>query len=208
MKIIDNLQVFIDDIHIRFEDPIHNLSLGITISYLHVQSVNEKWEPGIIGTGQKILRKLADLRNLAVYLNCGTDFIQYSNQRDFVNKMSSYIYKDEDIIENHYIIAPMSGTLKLNVNTVDKDFSRPKVIADLLVSSSCIEVDSNQYRSVFTTLDFFTTYIKSYKYLKYKPNQLVRPTEDPAAFWKYFIQAEFDEINKKKSKMDRRKFSK
>jgi len=94
MKIIDNLQVFIDDIHIRFEDPIHNLSLGITISYLHVQSVNEKWEPGIIGTGQKILRKLADLRNLAVYLNCGTDFIQYSNQRDFVNKMSSYIYKD------------------------------------------------------------------------------------------------------------------
>jgi len=128
MKIVDNLQVFIDDIHIRYEDHIHNVSFGITIDKIHMQSVNEDWEQVMIDVGQKIMRKLLEIKNLAIYLNPTVDTIQYTDANDFVDKMKLYIKKEESdsAKPNNYIIKPLNGTMKLDVNMEQKRFIKTK----------------------------------------------------------------------------------
>ena len=45
IKIIDNLQLSIKSIHVRFEDTIKNkYSWGITLDRLDVFTTNQKWE--------------------------------------------------------------------------------------------------------------------------------------------------------------------
>lgn len=51
-KIVNNLQVTVKNIHVRYEDkmsvPGHLLSTGATLASFSVRSVNEKWEPAFI----------------------------------------------------------------------------------------------------------------------------------------------------------------
>ncbi len=54
VKIIDNLQVTIKDIHIRYEDQIYNeYSFGATLEELKIFTVNENDEPVFIDRTKK-----------------------------------------------------------------------------------------------------------------------------------------------------------
>lgn len=47
MKVIDNLQVYIDDFHVRYEDfsnPTKPFSVGVTMSGIHIRSTDQNWE--------------------------------------------------------------------------------------------------------------------------------------------------------------------
>lgn len=48
MKVVDYIHVYIDDIHIRYEDdvstPNHGFCFGITLECLHAQSANKNME--------------------------------------------------------------------------------------------------------------------------------------------------------------------
>lgn len=50
MKIVDNMQIFIDKIHVRYEDsqsvPGNPFAFGITLDHIHVQSTDYSWKPG------------------------------------------------------------------------------------------------------------------------------------------------------------------
>lgn len=62
MKVVDNIQIFINDIHIRYEDdvsnPDHPFVLGITLDSLFAQSTNENWEPTFLTVGSDIMHKV------------------------------------------------------------------------------------------------------------------------------------------------------
>lgn len=49
VKVVDNMQVFIDNIHVRYEDSVSNpkkaFSLGVVIKSIHMQSADEDWKP-------------------------------------------------------------------------------------------------------------------------------------------------------------------
>jgi len=96
MKIVDNLQVFIDDIHIRYEDTIHNLSFGITLERIHMQSVDSNWKNVMIDIGQQEMHKLLNINNFTVYMNPSADPIYYTDTDDFVDKMGQYIYRENE----------------------------------------------------------------------------------------------------------------
>jgi len=156
MKVVDNLQIFLDNIHVRYEDNINNISFGITVDNINMRSVDVNWKAGIIEIGQKIMRKMLEVRNLGIYLNPGENFIRYTNLDEFNANMAHLIFKDNNRVdENNYIISPMSGVLKLDVNTVDKDYTRPKVKVNFLIEDTNIEFDAVQYKKLLSTLDFF-----------------------------------------------------
>ena len=76
-KVIDNLQVSISNIHIRYEDTNffdRPLSMGITLERLSINTTNENWESQFIDrTLQRNkdlpLNKFFDLRNIGFYCN-------------------------------------------------------------------------------------------------------------------------------------------
>ena len=50
-KVIDNIQISIKNIHIRYEDSANlaqPLSLGLTMEKLDIETTNEKWESEFI----------------------------------------------------------------------------------------------------------------------------------------------------------------
>jgi len=61
-KIMDNVQIYIDKIHIRYEDdqtyPGHPFVAGITLEHLHAQSTNDSWEPAFVNSEEKLVHKV------------------------------------------------------------------------------------------------------------------------------------------------------
>lgn len=54
VKILDNIQVTIKDIHVRYEDEItQKYSFGVTLEELRVYTVNKKGEPDFIDRTKK-----------------------------------------------------------------------------------------------------------------------------------------------------------
>jgi vacuolar protein sorting-associated protein 13A/C len=61
-RIVENLQIFVDDIHIRYEDTVSSpipFSFGITLEGAHFQSADENWAPTTtFETGRPVINKV------------------------------------------------------------------------------------------------------------------------------------------------------
>lgn len=74
-RIVDNLQIQIKGIHVRYEDVMFGkepLSMGITLEKFQAKTTNEKWEPEFIDRTQtankyKPLQKHIELSNVGLY---------------------------------------------------------------------------------------------------------------------------------------------
>ena len=75
VKIIDNLQVTIRDIHIRYEDTLSKtFAFGVTLEELKLYTVNSKGEPEYVDrsrpeNAEEPLRKQLEMYNVGVYWN-------------------------------------------------------------------------------------------------------------------------------------------
>src|ERR1700761_8739266 len=69
--IVDNVQVSVKNIHIRYEDSIsdpgHPFALGITLEEFSAVSTDENWKPTFIQGNSSSTHKLSTLGSLAVY---------------------------------------------------------------------------------------------------------------------------------------------
>ena len=75
-KIVDNLQLEIRRIHIRYEDattcPGKTFALGLSLGSLSVISTNGNWEPSFVA-GVDVVHKLAQMNNLILYVRTSTE---------------------------------------------------------------------------------------------------------------------------------------
>ncbi|CAK7229600.1 Vacuolar protein sorting-associated protein 13 [Sporothrix bragantina] len=78
-KIVDNLQITVKNIHIRYEDSIsapgHPFALGVTLEEFSAVSTDEGWRPAFIQAVHKSTNKLVTLGALAVYWNTDTKLL-------------------------------------------------------------------------------------------------------------------------------------
>ena len=63
VKVVDNMQVFIDNIHIRYEDNVSNpkkpFSFGVIIKSIHMQSADEDWKPNFNSARRETMYKVS-----------------------------------------------------------------------------------------------------------------------------------------------------
>ncbi|OAA57995.1 vacuolar protein sorting-associated protein vps13 [Niveomyces insectorum RCEF 264] len=78
-KIVDNIQISVKNIHVRYEDSIsapgHPFALGVTLEEFSAVSTDESWLPAFIQTAVKSTHKLVTLGALAVYWNTDTHLL-------------------------------------------------------------------------------------------------------------------------------------
>jgi hypothetical protein len=71
-RIIDNIQIDISNIYLRFEDSISSpkvpYSIGICLEAIQLYTCNSKWERAFV-TGEDISLKMAKITNFQIYLN-------------------------------------------------------------------------------------------------------------------------------------------
>ncbi|ATY65465.1 vacuolar sorting-associated vps13 [Cordyceps militaris] len=207
-KIVDNLQVTVKNIHVRYEDSIstpgHPFALGLTLEEFSAVSTDGQWKPTFIQDSSHVTHKLATLGALAVYWN--TDTSLYADQdldnipRDEVlAKFRKMIGKAEAVHGNHqYILRPVNGQAKIELDK-SGDALVPKFKANLLFEEIGLVLDDDQYRDALMMVDLFHYFIRHQEYKSLKPKG-VTVKEDPRAWFQFAGNSVLGKIHERNRK--------
>ena len=193
--IVDNLQVSIKNIHLRYEDSIaapgHPFAVGFTIKEMSAVSTDSDWRPTFVQSISGTTHKLAVLNALALYWNTDAELFGTGKGGD-VGAAAQEIDHDElmkklrDAIEqgenSQYMLKPVSGRAGIELDKTGKT-DRPKIKARLLFDELGFILDEDQYRDALMLVDLFHFFIRHQEYKKDQPKS--RPKEDPRAWLRF-----------------------
>ena len=167
-KVLNNLQITLSNIHIRYEDNYQNLSFGLTLDTVRLESADENWNACFLTEiKNQIIRKICEMKNLSLYIN-REDRLKFdlNNLSSFKYAMNSAIPKDKKNLPHNYLIDPVCGTLKLMINqneNLKNDI--PKLNLDFDFDKIELRFNDHQYKDIFNIIDKFYLEIKNYKVL-------------------------------------------
>lgn len=196
--IVDNLQVSIKSIHIRYEDSIsapgHPFALGLTLQEFSAVSTDKDWKPGFIQSSSESTHKLVRLGALAFYWNTDASLFgtgkgavgaeaQKSDHGVMIEKFREVIEKGEN---QQYMLKPVSGRAAVELDKSGK-VEKPKIKARLLFQELGFVLDEDQYRDALMMVDLFHYFIRHQEYKKLEPKK--SPKEDPKAWLQFAFGA-------------------
>ncbi|KAK1753207.1 putative vacuolar protein sorting-associated protein [Echria macrotheca] len=211
-KIVDNLQVTVKNIHVRYEDAIsapgHPFALGVTLEEFSAVSTDGNWTPTFIQDSTKTTHKLATLEALSVYWNTDTKLLgpgreahtpgtEMTPHDEMLQSFRSMIVRGENELSgsHQYILRPVTGQAKLELDKTGNP-QVPKFKASLLFDEIGLVLDDHQYRDALMMVDLFHYFIRHQEYKKYQPKG-VRPKEDPRAWLQFAGNAVLSKIHER-----------
>lgn len=196
-KIVDNLQVTIKNIHIRYEDDSvlteNPYSLGLTLAELSAVSTDENWEPSFISITQSLTRKLLLLKKFACYMNTESASIFNEDPEILLNALKSCFSDAPE--EFQFLLKPVSGEGHLTVHKDGATLLHPHTRAELFFEEFGVDFDSSQYRDILWTALKFHWYQKTWKFRKLRPKCTVE--ENSREWFQYAARSVLDEIHDK-----------
>ena len=205
--IVDNLQVSVKNIHIRYEDSIatpgHPFALGVTLNEFSAVSTDKDWRPSYIQSTSGTANKLAVLGALAFYWDTDTDLFgtgtgqqqgaeeQGSNHAEMIEKFTQTMQNDQP---HQFILKPVSGRAAIEIDKTGK-LDRPKIKARLLFHELGFVLDDHQYRDALMLVDLFHYFIRHQEYKKLQPKKT--PKDDPKAWLRFAFQAVLNKIHER-----------
>ncbi|CAO3579446.1 unnamed protein product [Absidia cylindrospora] len=200
-KVIDNLQLSFENIHIRYEDQVscvdQPFAVGITLKELSAISTDGDWQPAFIGDLANTIHKLATLNSLSVYWNTGS-----TSLAGLPSDQAPQIYTDliptaDNVLKEHqYIVKPVSGVGKIKLNKV-YDEKVAQVDTTLLFEELAFGLDNEQYRDALLLVDLLHSNLKKQQHLKFRPPPGTSPKSDPRAYFKYAGQTVLARIHER-----------
>ncbi|KAJ8945035.1 hypothetical protein NQ318_019029 [Aromia moschata] len=190
-EIIENLQLQIQDVHIRYEDsisiPNQNVAFGVTIESLTAQSCDSNWLPSFIQAAKSTESfKLLDLQKFSLYWMIVKEEDLLSNLS--VGKLAEAMCpnKAKKNIKN-CIVPSVSAQahLKRNRSTQPLRSSTPRIICDLILEEVPLTLVDWQYNQIVTCVRGLDDIARLRSYRRFKPSLSVK--EDPKAWWLYAI---------------------
>lgn len=187
-KIVDNLQITIKNIHVRFQYPTetHPFALGFTLQELSAVSTNENWEPAFVESSI-VTHKLATLKSLAFYWNSDSQEVDDINSPVIVDSIKS---AQSDF---QYIMQPVSGVGHITLN---KDPKAPATQAQLIFDDLGFVLDDEQYKDILQIAEVLRQFNLSKEYIRFRP--LKNFEEDPAGWIRYAGQVVLYKVHKKR----------
>jgi vacuolar protein sorting-associated protein 13A/C len=203
--IVDNLQVSIKNVHLRYEDSIatpgHPFAVGLTLKEMSAVSTDSDWRPTFIQSTSGTTHKLAVLNALSLYWNTdaelygtgkgsdvGTDALELDRD-DLIARFRDAIETGEN---SQHILKPVSGRAGIEIDKTGKS-DRPKTKARLLFEELGFILDEDQYRDGLMLIDLFHYFIRHQEYKKEKPAK--SPKEDAQAWVRFAGKAVLNKIH-------------
>ncbi|KAK4052926.1 Vacuolar protein sorting-associated protein 13 [Microbotryomycetes sp. JL221] len=203
-KIVDNLQLEIRNIHIRYEDklsvPGHPFSVGLTLSHFSAISTDDQWKPAYVVNPVNGVHKLAKLESLAVYFDTDSESLAGNSIDDAIVQFTDLIARPGHTPKHQFILKPVSGQGRLIMNHGKIDQHHPKTDAELLFKELGFVLDADQYRDALSMVDLFHFYIRQREYRSFRPSQEEIDSNRNRALWKFAISAIRTEVHEKNRK--------
>jgi hypothetical protein len=125
-KIIDNLEICLENVHIRFEDstsfPSTCFSMGVTLGSFVITTTDSNWNEKFVSdvtSVDKHLYKLGKISNLGVYWCISAEPWEHKSFREWMKTMKAYVYnKSSSTTHGHQKVKSGSGS-----GTVIDDYS-------------------------------------------------------------------------------------
>ncbi|EQC52983.1 hypothetical protein SJAG_16459 [Schizosaccharomyces japonicus yFS275] len=181
-RMVNNIQVTIEDIHIRYENDGARAKLpkgfafGICISQFSVVSCNDNWVPIFIEQDLNIIHKLCSLESFCIYYN---EFSVNSNTH--VDDYSVYLNETKtNGIE--YIVSPVNGTARLVLNK-DPTSEAPKTTVDLIFDALNLTLYDQQYSELLETWNDVSLFLIARKHAAERPQQSY--SDNPTVWLRY-----------------------
>ncbi|GAA5827080.1 hypothetical protein JCM11251_002234 [Rhodosporidiobolus azoricus] len=199
-KIVDNLQIEIRNIHIRYEDklsvPGHPFSVGLTLSKFSAFSTDANWQPTFITNPTGGIHKLASLDSLAIYFDTDSPSLAGYPLDESIAKFTELIAREGHTPTHQFVLKPVSGQGRLVLNK-KVDAHTPKTDAELFFQELGFVLDADQYRDALSMVDLFHFYIRQREYRGYRPTQKEIDSNRNRALWKFAITAIKSEVHDK-----------
>lgn len=197
-KIIENVQVTIRNIHVRFEDLETGVALGATLGELSAISTNKNWEPAFIADVGSTTHKLATLDSLAFYIDpeVSTPFSTPASREERALLLEEFKALIFDSIGATDILRPINGQGFITMNKNPESEQVPRIKADLKFEELSINLDREQYLDALRLTDRFQKYFNSLKYRRLRPKLAVK--EDPLAWFRYAAKTVLDGVKEKR----------
>ncbi len=202
--IVDNLQISVKNIHIRYEDSIaspgHPYAVGLTIQEFSAVSTDKDWRPSYIQSTSDTTNKLAVLNALAFYWNTdatlfgtgkGEEVGAEAQGADHAEMVEKFRKAAEPSEPHQYMLKPVSGRAAVELDKTGK-IDKPKIKARLLFNELGFVLDDEQYRDALMMVDLFHYFIRHQEYKKLQPKST--PKEDPKAWLRFAFQAVHQKI--------------
>eukprot|EP00981_Chlorochromonas_danica_P001560 scaffold341_cov154-Ochromonas_danica.AAC.4 len=195
-RILDNLEVTINDVHLRYEDsytdPGKVFSCGISLEQIILTTTDEAWtakfvKRDVTNKAFTAVHKLGAVRNCAVYWNFSSPTFVDADHQTWQTYMQDTIYRGPNSSSVHekfsYILEPPN---ELCVKITHRELcneTTPNI--DMQIESSLISfrVDNGQYKQVMLLTKSLGELDRKKQASTYRPR--LRPTEDPRGWWRY-----------------------
>jgi len=166
-RILDNVQVVLKDIHVRYEDfegPHAPTSFGVGLEELRAETTDERWQPTFSSEATLKTFKMINLKNLLVYMNVDDRAnatasavaaklpAQHGRQASGAGALNpegagpdrrlsvSHLLSDSKIT---FLLRPVSGFLRMWMHKDAK--SAPRVWIDSQISEISLQLSEAQY---------------------------------------------------------------
>ncbi|CAE6445232.1 unnamed protein product [Rhizoctonia solani] len=173
-RIVNNLQITVKNIHIRYEDSIsapgHPFSAGITLAGFTAKSVDENWIPTFIQDTRAGIHKLSTLESLSVYFNTDMTSMAGLPFAEAMPKFNAGIaHHGKPQPDHQFILKPVTGQGRVIMNT-KFDSTTAKNDVQLLFDEIGFVIDDNQYRDVISMVDMYHFYLRQQQYRAHRPS--------------------------------------
>lgn len=199
--IVENLQVQICDVHIRFEDfNASNLfSCGVTLESLSAHSCDQNWIPKFIQRDPSDLMsfKLVELQNMAVYIDIGGQRLSDLPRDQLLEKMSTC--NRGNMTSHQHIVGPISATAMIRRNCSEKPLNSkksPRLTCNLELGDIELRISEEQYQSFVGVARSLQTVSKNRKYWRWRPHEPLKG--NARLWWQYAITCHMEEIHEKR----------
>lgn len=200
-KIVDNLQIYVQNIHIRFNDqkahPGHDFSFGIQVDELRAVSTDENWVESFITAASSSVHKSIRLGSLSVYWNTDVRKMQQASSNNASIDDLKALF--DNISKRDHIVRPVTVDAKVTVNK-NRDATQAKYDIGLSCSELLLELDENQFTDMNYIVSYFSALLRSREYRQYHPATGLTPKNNPRDFWNFALSAVHDKVHDKRYK--------
>ncbi|CAH1239855.1 VPS13D [Branchiostoma lanceolatum] len=202
-KAITNIQINIEDVHIRYEDstslPGTTFALGITMDKFSLASTDQKWsQKHPTKETPDVVRKLGKLEGFAVYWDTEAQPLADVTPAQLEEELQKARTKAEAPDIHSYIICPVSAEARVWQNHSAlplRSRAMPRFQCEIQLDDLPISLNQTQFKCMMGLLREFDRYSLARKYRKGRPTEPVMG--NCRQWWQFAIRCHLQSVQQR-----------